>query len=145
MGDEDRDVLAGLDVRRIAPPQLVPEIVRQRLDELGKLEGVSKLLEFLASKQRKAAVSLILAGQRGTAAWTGGAGVRINLSTLVVGLLARDSESRHAVGAENEIPDIAEYSGGESGFFQIWSTRAKRVLARGRSFWMGASGNSSGS
>jgi hypothetical protein len=28
----------------------------------------------------------------------------------VTGLLARDSESRHAVGAENEIPDIREYS-----------------------------------
>jgi DNA-binding transcriptional ArsR family regulator len=115
-------------------------ILADEIDELGKIEGVSKLLEFLASKQRKAAVSLILAGQRATAIWTGGAGVRINLSTLVIGLLARDSESRHAVGAENEIPDIAEYSGGESGFFQIWSTRAKRVLARGRSFWMGTIG-----
>jgi hypothetical protein len=115
-------------------------ILADEIDELGKIEGVSKLLEFLASKQRKAAVSLILAGQRATAAWTGGAGVRINLSTLVVGLLARDSESRHAVGAENEIPDIAEYSGGESGFFQIWSTRAKQVLARGRSFWIGTIG-----
>jgi DNA-binding transcriptional ArsR family regulator len=115
-------------------------ILADEIDELGKIEGVSRLLEFLASKQRKAAVSLILAGQRATAAWTGGAGVRINLSTLVVGLLARDSESRHAVGAENEIPDIAEYSGGDSGFFQVWSTRAKRVLARGRSFWMGSIG-----
>jgi DNA-binding transcriptional ArsR family regulator len=115
-------------------------ILADEIDELGKIEGVSRLLEFLASKQRKAAVSLILAGQRATAVWTGGAGVRINLSTLVIGLLARDSESRHAVGAENEIPDIAEYSGGESGYFQIWSTRAKRVLARGRSFWMGTIG-----
>jgi hypothetical protein len=115
-------------------------ILADEIDELGKIEGVSKLLEFLASKQRKAAVSLILAGQRATAVWTGGAGVRINLSTLVIGLLARDSESRHAVGAENEIPDIAGYSGGESGYFQVWSTRAKRVLARGRSFWMGTIG-----
>jgi hypothetical protein len=57
-------------------------------------------------------------------------------------LLGRDSESRHAVGAKNEIPDIAEYSGGQSGFFQIWSTRAKRVLARGRSFWVGTIGGS---
>jgi hypothetical protein len=56
-------------------------------------------------------------------------------------LLGRDSESRHAVGAKNEIPDIAEYSGGQSGFFQIWSTRAKRVLARGRSFWVGTIGD----
>ncbi len=73
---------------------------------------------------------MILAGQRATATWTGGAGVRINLSTVVTGMLARDSESRHAVGAENEIPDIAGYSGGEAGFFQIWSVRAKKILAR---------------
>jgi hypothetical protein len=42
-------------------------ILADEIDELGKIEGVSKLLEFLASKQRKAAVSLILAGQRATA------------------------------------------------------------------------------
>jgi hypothetical protein len=88
---------------------------RDRRDR--EIDGASKILEFLASKQRKAAVCLILAGQRATATWTGGAGVRINLSTVVTGMLARDSESRHAVGAENEIPDIAEYSGGEAGFF----------------------------
>ena len=84
---------------------------------------------------------MILAGQRATATWTGGAGVRINLSTVVTGMLARDSESRHAVGAENEIPDIAEYSGGEAGFFQIWSTRAKKILARGRGFYIGRIGD----
>ena len=84
---------------------------------------------------------MILAGQRATATWTGGSGVRINLSTVVTGMLARDSESRHAVGAENEIPDIAEYSGGEAGFFQIWSTRAKKILARGRGFYIGRIGD----
>ena len=84
---------------------------------------------------------MILAGQRATATWTGGAGVRINLSTVVTGMLARDSESRHAVGAENEIPDIGEYSGGEAGFFQIWSVRAKKILARGRGFYIGRIGD----
>ena len=115
-------------------------VIIDEIDETGKIEGASKILEFLASKQRKAAVILILAGQRATATWTGGAGVRINLSTVVTGMLARDSESRHAVGAENEIPDIAEYCGGEAGFFQIWSTRAKKILARGRSFYIGSIG-----
>jgi hypothetical protein len=115
-------------------------VVIDEVDETGTIEGASKLLEFLASKQRKAAVVLVLAGQRATATWTGGSGVRINLSTVVTGLLARDSEARHAVGAENEIPDIAEYSRGEAGFFQVWSTRAKRITARGRSFYMGSIG-----
>jgi hypothetical protein len=112
-------------------------ILIDEIDETGRIDGASKLLEFLASKQRKAAVCLIIAGQRATATWTGGSGVRINLSTVVTGLLARDSESRHAVGAENDIPDIAEYSRGEAGFFQIWSVRQKKILARGRGFWMG--------
>jgi hypothetical protein len=116
-------------------------VIADEIDETAKPEGASKILEFLASKQRKAAVVLILAGQRATATWTGGAGVRINLSTVVTGMLARDSESRHAVGAENEIPDIAEYSGGEAGFFQIWSTRAKKILARGRGFYIGRIGD----
>jgi DNA-binding transcriptional ArsR family regulator len=116
-------------------------VIADEIDETAKPEGASKILEFLASKQRKAAVILILAGQRATATWTGGAGVRINLSTVVTGMLARDSESRHAVGAENEIPDISEYSGGEAGFFQIWSVRAKKILARGRGFYIGRIGD----
>jgi hypothetical protein len=115
-------------------------VMIDEIDETGTIEGASKLLEFLASKQRKSAVSLVLAGQRATATWTGGSGVRINLSTVVTGLLARDSESRHAVGAENEIPDIGEYSRGQAGFWQIWDVRAKRIKVRGRAFYMGKIG-----
>jgi hypothetical protein len=112
-------------------------VMIDEVDETGNIEGASKLLEFLASKQRKAAVCLILAGQRATATWTGGAGVRINLSTMLIGVLARDSETRHAVGAENEIPDISEYSRGEAGYFGIWSVRQKKYIQRGRTFYIG--------
>ena len=115
-------------------------VMIDEVDETGNIEGASKLLEFLASKQRKAAVCLILAGQRATAAWTGGAGVRINVSTMVIGVLARDSETRHAVGAENDIPDISEYSAGEAGYFGIWSVRRKKYLQRGRTFYIGKIG-----
>jgi hypothetical protein len=115
-------------------------VMIDEIDETGSIEGASKILEFLASKQRKSAVCLILAGQRATATWTGGSGVRINLSTIVAGLLARDSEARHAVGAENELPDISDYSRGEAGFFQIWSVRQKKVTSRGRSFYIGSLG-----
>jgi hypothetical protein len=38
-------------------------ILIDEIDETGKIDGASKLLEFLASKQRKAAVCLILAGR----------------------------------------------------------------------------------
>ena len=68
-------------------------VMIDEIDETGNIEGATKLLEFLACKQRKSAVILILAGQRATATWTGGSGVRINLSTVVTGMLARDSEA----------------------------------------------------
>jgi hypothetical protein len=112
-------------------------IMIDEVDETGNIDGATKLLEFLASKQRKAAVCLILAGQRATVAWTGGSGVRVNLSTVIYGMLARDSEARHAVGAENELPDISEYSRGEAGYFGIYSVRQKRLVQRGRTFYIG--------
>jgi hypothetical protein len=82
-------------------------------------------------------VCLVLAGQRATVAWTGGSGVRVNLSTVLYGLLARDSEARHAVGSENELPDISEYSRGQAGYFGIWSVRQKKLVQRGRTFYIG--------
>lgn len=112
-------------------------VMIDEIDETGNIEGASKLLEFLASKQRKSAVCLILAGQRAVVTWTGGSGVRVNLSTVVYGMLARESEARHAVGAENELPDISEYSRGEAGYFGVWSVRQKRLLQRGRTFYIG--------
>jgi hypothetical protein len=52
-------------------------------------------------------------------------------------MLARDSEARHAVGAENELPDISEYSRGQAGYFGIYSVRQKKLIQRGRTFYMG--------
>jgi hypothetical protein len=46
--------------------------------------------------------------------------VRANLSQVVIGNTNRATESRHATGAEAEIPDISEYSRGRKGYFQIW-------------------------
>ena len=112
-------------------------VMIDEIDETGNIEGATKLLEFLASKQRKSAVILVLAGQRATVQWTGGSGVRVNLSTVVYGMLARDSEARHAVGAENELPDISEYSRGQAGYFGIYSVRAKKLIQRGRTFYIG--------
>jgi DNA-binding transcriptional ArsR family regulator len=55
----------------------------------------------------------------------------------VYGMLARDSEARHAVGAENELPDISEYSRGQAGYFGIYSVRQKKLIQRGRTFYIG--------
>ena len=62
------------------------------------------ILEFLASKQRKSAVCLILARQRATQKQTGGGRVHANLSQVVIGNTNRATESRHATGAEARDP-----------------------------------------
>ena len=108
------------------------------VDEVvASVPGSGPILEFLASKQRKSAVCLILATQRATQKQTGGGMVRANLSQVVIGNTNRATESRHATGAEAEIPDISEYSRGRKGYFQIWDPQAKEITARGRTFLLG--------
>ena len=108
------------------------------VDEVvASVPGSGAILEFLASKQRKSAVCLILATQRATQKQTGGGMVRANLSQVVIGNTNRATESRHATGAEAEIPDISEYSRGRKGYFQIWDPQAKQITARGRTFLLG--------
>ena len=108
------------------------------VDEVvASVPGSGAILEFLASKQRKSAVCLILATQRATQKQTGGGMVRANLSQVVIGNTNRATESRHAIGAESEIPDISEYSRGRKGYFQIWDPQAKEITARGRTFLLG--------
>ena len=108
------------------------------VDEVvASVPGAGPILEFLASKQRKSAVCLILATQRATQRQTGGGMVRANLSQVVIGNTNRATESRHATGAEAEIPDISEYSRGRKGYFQIWDPQAKEITARGRTFLLG--------
>ena len=89
------------------------EIVIDEVDEIvAHVPGASKALEFLASKQRKSAVGLVLATQRAVIAALGGGAVRANMSEVLVGKVARATESRHAIGAEKEIPGIREYAKG---------------------------------
>ena len=113
-------------------------LMADEVDEVvASVPGSGPILEFLASKQRKSAVCLILATQRATQKQTGGGMVRANLSQVVIGNTNRATESRHATGAEAEIPDISEYSRGRKGYFQIWDPQAKQITARGRTFLLG--------
>jgi hypothetical protein len=130
-------VLTGDSVFQPTPEDPAVVIVIDEIDEVAKISGAPPVLEFLASKLRSAAVVLVIAGQRATNQWTGGGGVKANLSTVLLGNMARESESRHATGAEHDIPDISEYSRGRAGFFQVWDVRGKRVRARGRAFNIG--------
>jgi hypothetical protein len=130
-------VLTGDSVFQPTPADPAVVIMIDEIDEVAKIPGAPPVLEFLASKLRSSAVVLVIAGQRATNQWTGGGGVKANLSTVLLGSMARGSESRHATGAEYDIPDISEYSRGQAGFFQVWDVRGKRVRTRGRAFNIG--------
>jgi hypothetical protein len=113
-------------------------VVIDEVDEIVKhVPGAGAALEFLASKQRKSAVCLLLATQRAVIAALGGGAVRANISEVLVGTVARATESRHATGAETEIPDIRDYSKGAPGYFQRWDPHSKTVTGRGRALLLG--------
>ena len=120
------------------PDDPAVEIIIDEVDEIVTyVPGAGKALEFLASKQRKSAVGLLLATQRAVIAALGGGAVRANMSEVLVGKVARATESRHASGAEKEIPDIREYAKGAPGYFQRWDPHSGQVTGRGRAFLLG--------
>jgi hypothetical protein len=113
-------------------------IIIDEVDEIVKhVPNAGRDLDFLAGKQRKAAVCLVLATQRAVISALGGGGVRANMSETLVGKTVRASESRHATGAEKEIPDIREYSKGAPGYFQDWDQHSGVIAGRGRAFLLG--------
>ena len=113
-------------------------VIVDEVDEIVKhVPGAGQALEFLASKQRKSAVCLLLATQRAVISALGGGAVRANMSEVLIGTVARATESRHATGAETEIPDIRDYSKGAPGYFQRWDPHSKTVTGRGRAFLLG--------
>ena len=115
-------------------------VIIDEIDETGKIDGASKILEFLASKQRKAAVCLILAGQRATATWTGGAGVGSTCPPWSPGCSPGTPKAGTRSAPRTRSPTSPNTPAARPGFFQIWSTRAKKILARGRSFYIGSIG-----
>lgn len=113
-------------------------IFADEIDQIVKhVPGAKEALEFLASKQRKSAVCLILATQRAIISAIGGGMVRANMSEALVGKVARGSESRHATGADSSLPDIREYSGGAPGYFQSFDPHSGTVTGRGRALLLG--------
>lgn len=54
------------------------------------------LLQRIASKCRSECVALIVAGQRATARWMGGADLQANVDIALLGRFARAAEARHA-------------------------------------------------
>jgi hypothetical protein len=113
-------------------------VLADEVDEIVKhVPGAGQALEFLASRQRKSAVALVLATQRAVIAALGGGAVRANMSEVLVGKIARAVRSRHATGAESGIPGIREHAGAAPGYFQRWDPHSGQVTGRGQAFLLG--------
>ncbi|WP_431897965.1 hypothetical protein [Nonomuraea sp. bgisy101] len=112
---------------------LVP-IILDEMDELlakGDPIGQATRTEFayVMSKGRSEGVPVIMAGTRGTAAYTGGGNSRTMVDQVVLGRVNRKSEMQHAAGEYGlSLPNMADYGEGHAGVVLIadiggqWST-----------------------
>ena len=83
-------------------------IVIDEVDEIvAHVPGAGKALDFLASKQRKSAVFLLLATQRAVIAALGGGMVRANMSEVLVGMVAGPPNPGTPAGQKRKSPTSA--------------------------------------
>jgi len=120
-----------------APTAATPLIV-VKIDEIDVVaaDDVCRiLLERIASKCRSECAALIIAGQRATAQWTGGANLRANVDVAVVGRVSRAREAGHALGGDvTETDGITDYGEGKPGVFLIQEKGSGADPDRGRVF-----------
>jgi hypothetical protein len=126
----------GVSVWQPSEDKPVVGVVIDELDAiLANVPGAREALDFLASKQRKSGVFLLLGAQRGVVQDIG-AKLRSQLKATLVGRVRSDSEAKHGAG-NMEVPDIRPYSKGEPGYFQICDISSGEVTGRGRTFLLG--------
>src|SRR6185437_7487419 len=99
-------------------PHLV--LIIDEIDALTEIPACRQVLEHLASKGREFGVTIVRAGQRGTAEWTGGGNVRAVDGVFCLGKVNRAMEAMHAAGDLGlRLPDMSEYGDGYAGVWVI--------------------------
>lgn len=122
-------------VRQVSAEWPAIVLVIDEIDAVVDLLGqrAKQLLKHITGKGRSEAVSVVAAGQRGTADWMGGADVRANLDVVCAGRVRRQAEISHAVGTMAPlIPDMATYGEGHAGVWAVVEDSGDYTL--GRSF-----------
>jgi biotin operon repressor len=116
---------------RAAQPRLSADFVPSRenpllvliLDEIDALTEdpvLRRLLKHLVSKGREFGLTIVMAGQRGTAEWMGGSDNRTQQNVQVIGQVNRRSEMMHALGDSGlTAPDMSVYGEGRKGVWLI--------------------------
>jgi hypothetical protein len=118
-----------------SPDQPLYVVKIDEIDAVSELPDCQRWLRLIASKCRGEGLALVIAGQRATAKWVGGADVRANIDFAVVGKTARAGEARHAFGQEIDLPDIGAYGERHAGVFGVTELPASGDYdAKGRTF-----------
>jgi hypothetical protein len=125
----------GSDVHQPAPGAPAYIVKFDEIDTVNGLNGGPQLLWFITSKGGSEAVGAVLAGQRATAAYFGGANIRACIRTAVAGKTTSGNELNHLIGDEAVIPDMRAYGEGAPGVFLI-TQRSGGAWSRGRTFFM---------
>jgi hypothetical protein len=125
-----------LATSKVAPTPARPllTVFIDEVDAVAKDPECKALLADIASKCRSEGVTLILAGQRATAAWLGGADLRALVDIMVLGRFARPGEARLATGGEIDLPDMGAYGEGAPGVFLVTELGGGGGYDRGRIF-----------
>ena len=120
---------------RVHQPTAAEPLFVVKMDEIDAVSGDperKRLLRLIASKCRSEGWALVVAGQRPTAAWVGGADVRANIKYVVWGAFGRDSETRMAGGSDAiELPSMGRYGEGNPGVFGVAPQPLGRQLRQG--------------
>jgi len=106
-------------------------VIMDEIDAAASVPAIRQELEDIASKGREYGVTLIRAGQRGTAEWTGGGNVRANDDVFCLGMVNRAGEAMHAAGNLGlAMPDMATYGEGHGGVWVIAETGGDQHTGR---------------
>ena len=99
-------------------PHLV--LVIDEIDALSEIPACRAVLQRLSSKGREYGITIVRAGQRGTAEWTGGGNIRAMDGVFCIGAVNRSAEAMHAAGDLGlQLPDMASYGDGRPGVWAI--------------------------
>jgi hypothetical protein len=95
-------------------------LIVDEIDAAMKIAALRHALEPLATKGREYGVTIVRAGQRGTADYTGGSNIRAVDGVWCLGALNRSTEAMHAAGELGlRLPDVASYGEGHPGVWVI--------------------------
>jgi hypothetical protein len=119
------------------PDQPLYVVKIDEIDAVSELPDCQRWLRLIASKCRGEGLALVIAGQRATAKWVGGADVRANIDYAMVGKVARSGEARHVSGQDIDLPDIGAYGERHAGVFGVTELPAAGDYdAKGRTFYL---------